>query len=206
LNNAVAALRLSSLPTVAWWRGGEAAALEQLAALVDRVVLDSPDPTDTWKSVAKVATRAAVSDVRWTALTRWRNQMARFFDMIPVRSKAGAMSSLTIVASDRHAARLYAAWITSTLPQGRQVAVTIEDSPGAPIQSITLSGAGIDLRLALSSTGTCIESSVATGRDASASRVVPLGDQRVEMFLGDEVRLQSRDEAFERAIREIAGR
>ena len=206
LNNAVASLRLSSLPTVAWWRGGDAKALEQLAALVDRVVLDTVDPTDNWRLVSTLATRAAVSDLRWTALTRWRNQMARFFDLHGVRSHAQGISSLKVLASDRHAARLFAAWITSTLPQGKQVSVTIDEATGAPIESIVLQGSSVELRLALSSTQTCIESTVAIGSDASAARVVPLGDHRVETLVGEELRLQSRDEAFERAIREIVGR
>jgi len=38
LNNAVARLRVSSMPSLAWWRGGEREQLESLAGLVDRVV------------------------------------------------------------------------------------------------------------------------------------------------------------------------
>lgn len=206
LNNAVAALRLSSLPTVAWWRGGDGTPLEPLAALVDRVVLDTPDPTENWRTVAAIAKRAAVSDLRWTALTRWRNQMARFFDLREVHAQAAALESLRIVASDAHAAQLYGAWISSTLPRARPIAVTIDASAEAPVESIVLSGAGTALRLALSPTRTCIESSVGAGTETSAPRVVPLGDQSVEALVGEELRLQSRDEAFERAIREIVGR
>src|SRR5262245_65560792 len=36
LNNAVAALRLSSLPTLVWWRGGGTKHIEGLATLADR--------------------------------------------------------------------------------------------------------------------------------------------------------------------------
>jgi len=206
LNNAVASLRLSSLPTVAWWRGGDAKVLEQLAALVDRVVLDSEDPTENWRLVGSLAQRAAVSDLRWTALTRWRNQMARFFDLGEVRTHAHAISSLAISGADPHAARLFGGWITSTLPQGKRIGVTLADAPGSPIESAILRGSGVELRLSLSSTRTCIESTVAMGTEASAARVVPLGDQRVEALIGEELRLQSRDEAFERAVQEIVGR
>ena len=41
LNNAVAALRLSSLPALVWWRGGSLDALDDLADLADRLVLDT---------------------------------------------------------------------------------------------------------------------------------------------------------------------
>ena len=44
LNNAVAALRLSSLPAVVWWRGGSVEALDGLANLADRLVLDTRRP------------------------------------------------------------------------------------------------------------------------------------------------------------------
>ena len=37
LDNAVAMLRLSSLPTIAWWRAAAPAAMEELAALVEQV-------------------------------------------------------------------------------------------------------------------------------------------------------------------------
>src|SRR6476469_7571711 len=46
LNNAVAALRLSSLPTLVWWRGGNAPNLDGLAQLADRLVLDTEDPRE----------------------------------------------------------------------------------------------------------------------------------------------------------------
>src|SRR4029079_88235 len=46
LNNAVAALRLSSLPTAVWWRGGPAEALQEIAHLADRLrlVKEAPAP------------------------------------------------------------------------------------------------------------------------------------------------------------------
>src|SRR5919198_1679175 len=47
IDNAVASLRLSSLPALVWWRGGSIEALDDVAALADRLVLDmeSPDAT-----------------------------------------------------------------------------------------------------------------------------------------------------------------
>src|SRR6188508_1574666 len=55
LNNAVAALRLSSLPTLVWWRGGNFPNLTGLAQLVDRLVLDAEDPGDVWARVEELA-------------------------------------------------------------------------------------------------------------------------------------------------------
>src|SRR5688572_25977549 len=54
-DNAVAALRLSSLPTLVWWRGGSSDVLRGLAVLADRVVLDATDPTAVWPIVPQLA-------------------------------------------------------------------------------------------------------------------------------------------------------
>src|SRR3970282_855247 len=43
-DNAVAALRLSSLPTLVWWRGGSADVLPGLSGLADRVVVGAAGP------------------------------------------------------------------------------------------------------------------------------------------------------------------
>ena len=88
LNNAVAALRLSSLPTLVWWRGGNVDTLKGLAALSDRLVLDAEEPREVWASVDVLAELTAVSDLRWTRLTRWRALMCHFFDIADVRAAA----------------------------------------------------------------------------------------------------------------------
>ena len=105
LNNAVASLRLSSLPSIAWWRGVDVAVLPDLAGLVDRLVLDAEDPTETWSAVAGIASLTVVSDLRWTRLTRWRNLMAQFFDVPAVRAAIGTFTTLEIAAGDVHTAR-----------------------------------------------------------------------------------------------------
>jgi hypothetical protein len=132
LNNAVAALRLSSLPTAVWWRGGQVEALTGLAALSDRLVLDAEDPREVWSLVDNLAERTAVSDLRWTRLTRWRALMAQFFDIADIRAAAAAFRVLRIEGSDRHAARLYAGWLASTLHWDRSVVPDLREIPGAP--------------------------------------------------------------------------
>ena len=128
LNNAVASLRLSSLPSIAWWRGGEVSLLPDLAALVDRLVLDAQDPRDAWAIVPQLAPMTMVSDLRWTALTRWRNLMAQFFDVPAVRESSGSFSRLEISAGDLFAARLYAGWLTARLPEGGTLATEISSA------------------------------------------------------------------------------
>jgi glucose-6-phosphate dehydrogenase assembly protein OpcA len=202
LNNAVASLRLSSLPSIAWWRGGEVGLLPDLAALVDRLVLDALDPRDAWTLVPQLAPTTMIGDLRWTALTRWRNLMAQFFDVPGVRESIGSFSRLEISAGDVHAARLFAGWMTARLPEGATLATDISSAPrGMGMQSVTLSGAKHRLSLALATGSACIETSIEASGRSVMSRMVPLGAQTPEALMADELRVRARDVAFEEALR-----
>ncbi|MEO6213603.1 MAG: OpcA/G6PD domain-containing protein [Vicinamibacterales bacterium] len=202
LNNAVARLRVSSMPLLAWWRGGQRQELEDLAELVDRVALDSVDPREDWAVVDAIARMAAISDLRWTRLTRWRSLMAQFFDTPETRASGLVFSTLKIAAGDAHAGRLFAGWLASRLPAGDRLNVTLTDvEGGATIESVTLSGGDTRLSLRLLANRDCIESAVAQDGQVTASRIGPAGDERLEALLGEELRVRSRDVAFEEALR-----
>jgi glucose-6-phosphate dehydrogenase assembly protein OpcA len=204
LNNALAALRLSSLPTLVWWRGGDPQRLEGLATLADRVVLDAEDPEPAWAAALSLFERSAFSDLRWTRLTRWRALMANFFDIPAVRFSTFAR--LEIAGSDRHSARLFAGWMQASLGWGGGVALEYRESAGPGIQSIRLSGATQDLRLRLAASGTCVEAA-AEGRQAPEStRTIPLGGQSLAALIDEELRVRARDYAFERALRHAVER
>jgi glucose-6-phosphate dehydrogenase assembly protein OpcA len=202
LNNAVAKLRLSSMPSLAWWRGGDRAELEDLAELVDRVVLDSVDPREDWDAARAMHQTAAITDLRWTRLTGWRNLMAQFFDIPETRAAAGTFSRLEVAAGDRHAATLFAGWMSSRLPAGRGLHATVTPvSRGATVEAVTLSGdGGMRLLLRLLANKSCIESSVEHDGRVIASRVAPAADERMETLLAEELRVRSRDLAFEEAL------
>jgi glucose-6-phosphate dehydrogenase assembly protein OpcA len=201
LNNAVAALRLSSLPTLVWWRGGDVHNLEGLATLADRLVLDAEDPRDAWASVETLAQTTAVSDLRWTRLTRWRALMAHFFDIADVREAASDFRTLKVEGSDRHAARLFAGWLVSSLNSRERITPDLHEKPGAPpIESVVLGDGAQELILRLAANRTCVETAARVRGLAPASRVVSLGDQGLAALLGEELRIRSRDIAFERAV------
>ena len=129
-NNAVAALRLSSLPTLVWWRGGRADTLDGLAELADRIVLDydrpatasSDDTVDPiWSRAATLFDDCAFSDLRWARLTQWRALMAHFFDIPEVLAAAADFSRLRIAGSDRQSAHLFAAWLRSSIQLPRRL-------------------------------------------------------------------------------------
>ncbi|MEO5896321.1 MAG: OpcA/G6PD domain-containing protein [Vicinamibacterales bacterium] len=204
LNNAVAKLRVSSMPSLAWWRGGERQELEDLADLVDRVVLDCVDPTADWAVADVIARSTTVSDLRWTRLTRWRALMAQFFDSPGNRAHADVFSHLEIAASDVHAGRLFAGWMVSRLPGGDVLQVTLSRvEQGSDIESVRLSGGDTRLSLRVLPGKECIESLVEQEGQVVASRIGPAGDDRLAVLLAEELRMRARDVAFEDALRAL---
>jgi glucose-6-phosphate dehydrogenase assembly protein OpcA len=201
IDNAVAALRLSSLPTLIWWRGGSTQVLASLVKLADRVVLDADQPEPGWKCAVDLFDRAAFSDLRWTRLTRWRALMAQFFDLPEVRdAEAAAFDRLYIEASDRPAALLFGAWMKNELQWDDSVAVVIQDiARPCAITRISLTGRSVDLHLRLAKSLTCVESASEVG-ETNTSLVVSLGDDSLKGLLSEELRIRSRDHAFERAV------
>ena len=81
VNNAIAGVRLSSLPTIVWWRGGRPEGLDGVASLADRVVLDADDPWPLWALTPPLFEHTVLTDIRWARLTRWRAALAHFFDL-----------------------------------------------------------------------------------------------------------------------------
>jgi glucose-6-phosphate dehydrogenase assembly protein OpcA len=210
-NNVVASLRLSSLPTLVWWRGGRPDTLDGLADLADRIVLDDdrpapvsldndqPDPI--WSRAVSLFEDSAFSDLRWARLTQWRALMAHFFDIPEVLSAAAAFSRLTIAASDRMSARLFAAWLESSIQFREGFTVELaRGAEGTPIDKIRLGDHDQELIIRLAAHQTCLETEVSVRGHRSASRLVPLGDQTLTGLITEELRIRSRDAAFERAL------
>jgi len=201
LNNAVAALRLSSLPTLVWWRGGATHEIEGLATLADRMVLDAEDPSDVWSSVESLAQRTAVSDLRWTRLTRWRALMAHFFDIPEVCVVARRFRTLRIDGSDHPSMCLFAGWLLSALGADQRIVPDLHQHAGlAPVEVIALGDGEQQLRLRMTANRTCVETAAEIVNLTAASRIVSLGDQRLSALLSEELRIRARDLAFERAV------
>ena len=202
LNNAVAALRLSSLPAVVWWRGGSVAALDDLAGLADRMILDAEDPQPAWSQAHHLIARTALTDLRWTRLTRWRSALAHLFDLPQVREHSREFRALSIEAGDLQAARLYAGWLRSCLSWGPDVAIEISVAakPDAvsPLTSVRLEGSQLSIVAELMQGRGCLAAAIA-GHDSS-TRVVPLGDGSLGSLIGEELGVRTRDLAFERAL------
>lgn len=200
LNNAVAALRLSSLPTLIWWRGGNVPNLDGLAQLADRLVLDADDPSDVWPRVDELAQHTSVTDLRWTRLTRWRALMAHFFDIPEIQAALPDFRTLRIEGSDMHTLRLFAGWILSLVGKPDRFAFEFVEQKGtAPIERVLLAGAQ-QLEIRMAPSRSCVVTSAQIRNLSSASRTVTLGDQDLCALLGEELRIRARDVAFERAV------
>ena len=201
LDNAVAALRLSSLPTAVWWRGGAPESLQEVAHLADRLIIDLPDPLAAWSIVPSLVERSAVTDLRWTRITRWRAVIAHLFDLPEVRS--APVKRLSVSAPDPFAARLFAGWLRSTLRWGPEVHIELTRSAGAaddrtPIDSVDLVADGHLITVKRRGGRGCLHAEIG-GREASA-RVVPLGEGSLTAVIGEELGVRTRDLAFERAL------
>jgi glucose-6-phosphate dehydrogenase assembly protein OpcA len=206
LNNAVAALRLSSLPTLVWWRGGSVDALEGVAELADRVVLDDDQPEATWARAVTLFEDTAFSDLRWARLTEWRALMAHFFDIPEVLAAAEDFSRLTIAASDHMTARLFAAWLESSIQFREGFAVELkEGAPDTPLEEVRLGDHDQELVIRCAAHRTCLETEVSVTGHRSASRLVQLSDQSLGSLLTGELKIRARDGAFERALKRLTG-
>lgn len=200
LNNAVAALRLSSLPTLVWWRGGNAPNLDGLAQLADRLVLDAEDPQDLWARVEDLAQHTSVTDLRWTRLTRWRALMAHFFDIPEIRAALPDFQTLRIEGADVHTLRLFAGWLLSLVGRPDRFAFELVERTGtAPIERVLLGGTQ-ELEIRLAPSRRCVVTSAQVRNLSAGSRTVSLGDQDLCALLGEELRIRARDVAFERAV------
>ena len=201
VNNAVAALRLSSLPTVVWWRGGACEILDDLAGLADHVVLDAPDPLAGWKRAAKLFDRAAFSDLRWTRLTRWRTLMAQFFDMPEVQQAATGFHSLEVRTQDPAVAGLFAGWLRTALRLPRPLELQVSAPSGqALIEQISFGDSDQRLTLQLAGRGGCVTTLAAVEGHQGHRRTVSLADERLQTLISEELRIRARDRAFEAAL------
>lgn len=209
VDNAVAALRLSSLPTLVWWRGGRPETLDALADLADRVVLDEAQPDQIWARAVRLFEASAFSDLRWARLTKWRALTAHFYDIPEMRASFAQFTRLRISTADRASAELFAAWLTSSVTFASAFQVEFCDgATDAPIEEIRLGGddtGGQQLVLRLAGSRPCMEAAAIVPSHASVSQIVSLGDESLGSLLRDELRIRARDSAFERTLRTLVG-
>ena len=199
LNNAVAALRLSSLPAAVWWRGGSTEAFADLADLADRLIMDIEQPDALWDTAVRLFERTALTDLRWAMLTHWRSALAHLFDLPNVRRGAVALKTVRIDSGDAASARLYGGWLKSSLawPSGATLDIRVTTGHGGPLECVSLDCGGVSVNLKMREGGRCFE---ATSSASESERIVPTADTSLSTFIGEELGVRTRDFAFERAL------
>ncbi len=137
LPGVVLPLLAANLPVFTWWADAppmEHAIFERLAAVSDRVIVDSAEfPTigENFLTLARISRsrqyRAAVSDLNWQRFAPWRELTAQFFDMAPVRPYLKGISQMvieyagaetnghTVGVSNPAQALFYIGWLASKL-------------------------------------------------------------------------------------------
>jgi Glucose-6-phosphate dehydrogenase subunit len=132
-------LVLPDLPVFLRWRGQPpfgAAVFEQLADVVDRLVVDStewPDAPACYRELVPYFDRVAVSDIVWTRTLRWRRAVAQLWPIEP--------RELHVVGPEPEAA-LLAGWLRSRLE--RDVALRHDDAER--IERVALDGREVGAR------------------------------------------------------------
>jgi glucose-6-phosphate dehydrogenase assembly protein OpcA len=200
IDNAIAAVRLSSLPTVVWWRGGRPEQLDAVAALAERVLLDTAEPWPLWARAQTLVERTALTDIRWTRLTRWRASMAHLFDLPQVRAAAAGFSALALRGSDPAQCALFAGWLDASLGWKGRIRPSIVASGGPALSDVALTADGDRLTLRLLPNGVCLDTRAELRGHVLAASVMSLSDQRLPALLSEELRVRSRDLAFELAL------
>jgi glucose-6-phosphate dehydrogenase assembly protein OpcA len=163
------------------------------------------EPAAAWDRAITLFDRTAVTDLRWTRLTPWRALMAHFFDIDEVRQAAARLDRLIVAAADRNVSRLFAGWLRSSL-DAPDMQVELEDAASsAALEHVQLRHEQTVLGLRLRAGGTCVEAVVRVAGEVLAERVVSLRKATLPSLLREELRVRSRDLAFESALKAAAG-
>ena len=104
-----------------------------------------------------------------------------------------------MAGSDPAAGRLFAGWLVAST-KARQAQVKVEQRGSSPVEAVTFGSDREELSLRRLPGSTCVEGKARIdGREAS--RIVSIGDQNLTVLIAEELRVRSRDLAFEAAVR-----
>jgi glucose-6-phosphate dehydrogenase assembly protein OpcA len=239
LPNLLLALLVPDLPLVVWWRDRPPLGTplwERLTAIADRVVIDTStcEGPRQFADVAAVLDRhprAALADLAWNRLTRWRTLTAQFFDPPEQRAWLDRIDRVEVEACGAATvaeALLWLGWLASRLgwrPASGQgdtatalftfaandvvhCEVRRHPEPGPYVlHRITLTASGTPAaRFTLDRFATdAVRAGVETAGSAAQSRVVPMEVRDLSTLLSDELDLVGHDQMYEEALA-VAGR
>ena len=223
-------LLIPDLPVFLWYPGPFSPSSPEfagIAALADRIILDSAAASDWERSLREIAAlleeTPAVGDLQWVQLSPWRSLAAQLFSS---PERAGELERLTGVEI-QHApdgecrALLFVGWLASTLgwsleestrtgdgrevrfsgPLGEISAEMSPASPDAPFRRVRLYSLDYGFEVARSRDLSEARTAVTRNGETLAERTVHLGTFDLGVLLGEEMSYRGRDEIYERALR-----
>jgi glucose-6-phosphate dehydrogenase assembly protein OpcA len=118
LPSAVLSLLVPDLPVYLWWQGAvePVAAVAELAALADRLIVDSGE-AGLDAVVAAAGAAGAVSDLAWLELFPWREAVAALFDGAHGARALARLEGLEVRGPENEA-RLVGGWLRAQLGAG----------------------------------------------------------------------------------------
>lgn len=186
----VSALLLPDAPIVAWWPNEAPIAVSRspIGSIAHRRITDSANHSDPRRVLNEIAENysAGDTDLAWTRLTSWRNQLAAVLDQLS--SKSPITSIVVEGASDSPSTLLLASWLHGAL----QAPITVvEDPQGTGIRRVVLERE--DGNVELFRPGT-LEATLS--QPGQPSQQVSLPRRTLQDCLSEELRRLDPDEVF----------
>ncbi len=225
-------LLISDLPIFLWYPGPFSPSSPEfagMAALADRIILDSAAANDCERSLREIAglleeeETPAVGDLQWVQLSPWRALVAELFSSPERAGELGRLKEIEILHAPDGECRalLFAGWLASTLgwsleeasrtDDGREARfaspsgeVAIDMSPASPdsrFRQVRLYSEDYGFEVARSRDLSEARTTVTKGDELLAERTVHLGTFDLGVLLGEELRYRGRDELYEAALR-----
>jgi glucose-6-phosphate dehydrogenase assembly protein OpcA len=225
-------LLVSDLPVFLWYPGPFSPSSPEfagMAALADRIILDSAAAEDCELSLREIAglleeeETPAIGDLQWVQLSPWRSLVAELFSSPERAGELGRLTGIEIQHAPDGECRalLFTGWLASTLgwsmvdstrtgngrevrfsgPSGEITAGMSPASPDAPFRQVRLFSEDYGFEVARSRDLSEARTAVTRDGEPLAERTVHLGTFDLGVLLGEELRYRGRDEIYERALR-----
>jgi glucose-6-phosphate dehydrogenase assembly protein OpcA len=225
-------LLVSDLPVFLWYPGPfspDSPEFAGMAALADRVIVDSAAAGDCARSLPELAALLdrdecpAVGDLQWVQLSPWRSLVSELFSSPERTGELERLRRVEILYAPDGECRalLITGWLASALgwrlvsaastENGREVTfaapsgeVLVEMSPAssdARFREVRLYSDDYGFEVARSHDLSEARTTVSRDGEVLAERTVHLGKFDLGVLLGEELRYRGRDESYEAALR-----
>jgi glucose-6-phosphate dehydrogenase assembly protein OpcA len=158
LESVVLPLRVPDLPFIVWCRSNRLTVMKefwQIAAMADKVVIDTsdaPDPMDALMHAQRLSARSIMlGDLSWTRMTKWREMLAKVFQN---QANLQLLNQVSKIQVEWGGSRLVPAvylgvWVRDSLSRlDAAPELTMVPNGADDVLGLKLMGEGIELELA----------------------------------------------------------